>query len=68
MIYKNTSHLVKTFNNVQFKPHEVKEVNFYINDPKLIILSSLPKTSKKHETSVKSTKTDLTSTSKEGSD
>lgn len=47
MIYKNTSCIKKQFHGVDFNPGEAKEVNGYINDPKMIRLSTLPQTKPK---------------------
>lgn len=43
MFYKNTSNCTKTFHGVTFHPGEVKEVFGYINHPKFISVSSMPK-------------------------
>lgn len=43
MIYKNISYITKTFYDVEFKPGETKEVNGIINDPKMMVVDSLPK-------------------------
>lgn len=34
--YKNVSHGTKKFRGVTFKPGEIKSVNGFINDPKMI--------------------------------
>lgn len=36
MRYKNVSHGTKKFRGVTFKPGEIKSVNGFINDPKMI--------------------------------
>lgn len=43
MVYKNTSYITKKFYGVEFKPGDVKEVTGYINDPKMIKMSHIPK-------------------------
>lgn len=43
MLYKNISHVSKTFHGVTFKPGETKEVSKYINDPKFIRVKTVPK-------------------------
>ncbi len=43
MVYKNTSYITKKFYGVEFKPGDVKEVTGYINDPKMIKMSYIPK-------------------------
>lgn len=43
MFYKNTSYITKTFYGVTFKPGEVKKVNNFINDSKMIRVNELPK-------------------------
>lgn len=59
MFYKNTSYITKTFYGVTFKPGEVKEVENFINDSKMIRVNELPKeppvSSKVKSTPVKST-------------
>lgn len=44
MVYKNTSYITKKFYGIEFKPGDVKEVTGYINDPKMIMMSCIPKT------------------------
>ncbi len=41
MTYKNVSYKQKTFYGVTFKPGDTKSVKGYINDPKMILVSSI---------------------------
>lgn len=43
MFYKNISNYTKTFHGVTFHPREIKEVPKYINHPKFVSVSSMPK-------------------------
>ena len=43
MIYKNCSHIVKTFYGVTFQPGDVREVPGTISDKSFVRVSTMPK-------------------------
>lgn len=54
MRYKNVSHGTKKFRGVTFKPGEIKSVNGFINDPKMIRIDE-PEVKAQPTTTTKST-------------
>lgn len=48
------SAIPKSFNGIVFAPNECKQVDFYINHPKMVLLPKMPRVVKTSEGSAKS--------------